>query len=524
MDFLWILVAFLFGFAVKQFGMPPLVGYLVAGFGLHAFGVTPESNLETLASIGITLMLFTIGLKLNVEALLKPEVWATSLIHTGVWSFVVVAGVLLFGWIGISDYFDLTLQTTALVAFALSFSSTVCVIKMLEEASELKARHGKIAVGILVIQDIVAVVFLVASTGKIPSVWAVGLLGLWLLRPLIHKIFSRVGHGELLSLMGFFMALGGAELFEAVKMKGDLGALLMGMLLAPHAKAVELYKSLTGFKDIFLIGFFLTIGFTALPTMDMILPVLVVTLLLVTKFALFFVLLLGFKVSGRTSFLSSLALTNFSEFGLIVASLSVNNGWLSEDWLVIIAVAMSVSFVISSFLYRRAHHFYALYKDLVNRHERPGAHTRFDKPDGAEILILGMGRVGKGAYQALDHDFGKRVWGIESDVERVIKLKNEGFRVAAGDADDLEFWERVGNEKISLVMMALPSHFEIKGTLEMLRLSGYTGKIAAVARYEDERQELLELGVDVVFNYYSEVGAGFAAESRHLVSSTGADW
>ncbi|MBM97343.1 MAG: potassium transporter Kef [Oceanospirillaceae bacterium] len=524
MDFLWILVAFLFGFAVKQFGMPPLVGYLIAGFGLHGFGVTPESSLDTLASIGITLMLFTIGLKLNVEALLKPEVWATSLIHTGIWSAVVVAGVVLFGWIGLSEYFDLTLQTTLLVAFALSFSSTVCVIKMLEEASELKARHGKIAVGILVIQDIVAVIFLVASTGKIPSVWAIGLLGLWLIRPVIHQVFTRVGHGELLPLMGFFLALGGAELFEAVKMKGDLGALLIGMLLAPHAKAAELYKSLIGFKDVFLIGFFLSIGFTALPTADMIIPVLVVTLLLVIKFMIFFVLLLGFRVSGRTSYLSSLALTNFSEFGLIVASLSVDNGWLSDDWLVIIAVSMSLSFVVSSFLYRRAHHFYALYKDLVNQFERPGAHTRFDKPEGAEILILGMGRVGKGAYQALDHDLGKRVWGIESDAERVTKLKEEGFRVAAGDADDLEFWERVGNERISLVMMALPSHFEIKGTLEMLRLSGYQGKVAAVARYEDERQELIDLGVDVVFNYYSEVGAGFAAESRHLIGTASSDW
>merc|ERR1711879_110055 len=125
------------------------------------------------------------------------------------------------------------------------------------------------------------------------------------------------------ALMGFFMALGGAELFELVKMKGDLGALLIGMLLAPHAKAVELYKSLTGFKDIFLIGFFLSIGFTALPSMDMITPVALVTLLLVAKFLLFFGLLIGFRVSGRTSYLSALALMNYSEFGLIVASLSV---------------------------------------------------------------------------------------------------------------------------------------------------------------------------------------------------------
>ena len=90
MDFLWILVAFLCGFLVKQASMPPLVGYLAAGFGLHAAGVQPADSLETLANMGITLMLFTIGLKLNIKALLKPEVWATSLTHTGLWIGVLI--------------------------------------------------------------------------------------------------------------------------------------------------------------------------------------------------------------------------------------------------------------------------------------------------------------------------------------------------------------------------------------------------------------------------------------------------
>ncbi|WP_369857150.1 cation:proton antiporter [Candidatus Thalassolituus haligoni] len=519
MDFVWILVAFLCGFAVKQLGMPPLVGYLLAGFGLNAAGMQPDSGLNRLADLGITLMLFTIGLKLNIKALLKTEVWATSVLHTGVWTVLLVGIMTLLGWLGISHYLDISWQTQLLIGFALSFSSTVCVIKMLEESSELKARHGKIAVGILVIQDIVAVIFLVASTGKVPSIMAFGLLGLWLLKPLLHRLVSRVGHDELLPLLGFFLALGGAELFTLVHMKGDLGALLMGMLLASHGKSAEIYKALMGFKDLFLIGFFLSIGFTALPTLDMAVPVLLLTLLLLLKFGLFFVLMLKFRVSGRASYLSALALTNFSEFGLIVANLSVAKGWLSNDWLVIIAVAMSLSFVISAAVYRRAHHIYALRKQQINRYERSGAHPTYETPVQAEVLILGMGRVGKGAYKALEPEYGHRVCGVESDPERVAYLKDRGLNVVAGDADDMEFWECIGTARgdIRLVMMALPSHLEMRSTLEMLRLSGYQGKIAAVARYDDERQELLNLGVDVVFNYYSEVGAGFAAESRHLL-------
>lgn len=519
MDFLWILVAFLCGFVVKQLGMPPLVGYLFAGFGLHAAGVEPAQSLETLAEMGITLMLFTIGLKINVKALLKPEVWASSALHTGLWIGVLVAVLSVAAWLGLSSYFDVSLQTQALIAFALSFSSTVCVVKMLEEAAELKARHGKLAVGILIIQDIVAVIFLVASTGKMPSLWALSLFALLLLRPFLGRLVSQAGHGELLPLLGFFLALGGAELFYLVDMKGDLGALVVGMLLASHQKSSELYKALMSFKDLFLIGFFLSIGFTALPTPDMALTGAILMLLLVVKFLLFFFLLLVFKVSGRSAFLAALALTNFSEFGLIVAHLSVENGWMSQDWLVIIALVMSVSFIISSFMYRKAHHFYAIHKDKINRFERSGAHQRFDRPVGAEVLILGMGRVGKGAYSALQPEYGDKVWGIESDPERVQKLKDEHFSVVLGDSDDMEFWQRVCTQNIRLVMLALPSQQEILSTLDMLKMANYQGKVATVARYDDEREQLTELGVDVVFNYYAEVGSGFAAESRHLLLS-----
>ncbi len=518
MDYLWVLVAFVCGFLVRLLGMPPLVGYLMAGFGLHALGVKPAGSLETLADLGITLMLFTIGLKLNVRELIRKEVLLTSIGHTTIWVVLLTATLMLLAWLGTGYYFDIPLTAQLLVAFALSFSSTVCVVKMLEEASELKARHGKIAIGILVIQDILAVVFLVASTGKVPSLWAIGLLGLFLIRPLLGRLVAQAGHGELLPLLGFFLALGGAELFSLVNLKGDLGALIVGMLLASHAKSSELYKALMGFKDLFLIGFFLSIGFTALPSLDMALTALALTLVLLLKFGLFFLLLARMNVSGRSSYLSALALTNYSEFGLIVASISVEAGWLPQDWLVIIALVMSVSFILSSFIYRRAHRIYAGYKGTINRFERPEAHQGFVQPPEAEVLILGMGRVGKGAYNALEREYGRKVWGVESDAERVAVLREEGINAVVGDSDDLEFWEHISTQDIRLVMLALPSQTEMLSTLEMLRLAGYQGKVAAVARYEDERGELLRRGVDVAFNYYSEVGAGFAAESRHLLS------
>ena len=121
--------------------------------------------------------------------------------------------------------------------------------------------HGRIAIGILIVQDLAAVLFLAITTGQTPSYWAILLVAmLFPLQPVLKLLLQRVGRGELLVLYGFLLALGGAEAFEFVGLKGDLGALVVGVLIANHAKAEEMAKIMLGFKDLFLLGFFLSIG------------------------------------------------------------------------------------------------------------------------------------------------------------------------------------------------------------------------------------------------------------------------
>ena len=237
--------------AAKTTSLPPSIGFLAAGFILNIAGYQADESLSVLSDLGITIMLFTIGLKLNVKNLFKTEVWLGCSLHTLLWIVVTISFIKILALMSVSYFSDLDFMTAALIAFALSFSSTVCVIKLLEENGEMRTRHGKLAVSILVIQDIVAVVFLVVATGKTPSIWAFALLGLFLIKPLINRVISHVGHGELIPLMGFFLALGSYELFELVNIKGDLGALIVGMFLASHVKASEINKALMSFKDIF---------------------------------------------------------------------------------------------------------------------------------------------------------------------------------------------------------------------------------------------------------------------------------
>lgn len=519
MDFIWILFAFACGFGCRLLSLPPLIGFLAAGFLLNALGVQPDDALDVLADLGITLMLFTVGLKLNVKELFKREVWAGTTLSMAVWIVLFTSFSMLYLTMGLSYFAYLDMKTAALLAFALSFSSTVCIVKMLEDGGEMKTRHGKVAIGVLVLQDIFAVSFLVVATGKIPSIYAIALLALPLCIPLLGKLLESAGHGELLPLTGFFLALGGYEVFELVGVKGDLGALVFGILLSSHAKSTELSKALLGFKDLFLIGFFLSIGFTALPNLEMLTMAAFICILLPFKFLYFFWVFNRLRLKGRTSYLSGLALTNYSEFGLIVVALAVGNQWLHKDWLVILAIAVSISFVISSVCYRYAHKVYARYNDKINCLQRPERLPEdfYEQPENATVLIVGMGRVGKGSYQALHNVLGDRVWGVDADSERVAEVQRDGWQVICADAEDIDFWETIALDKIKLILLALPSTDDASNICQQLASAGFLGKIAAIARYEDDRKQLMVTGVHHVFNFYTEAGQGFADESLCLM-------
>ncbi len=521
MDIFWLIFAFACGFGVKQFGMPPLIGYLVAGFLLNLYGVQMTPGLQEIADLGVTLMLFTIGLKLNIRDLLKPEIWGGTLANAGLWSILFFGLALFLGALSAPYFVDMDWQAAALLAFALSFSSTVCVIKMLEENGELTTRHGRFSIAILVMQDVIAVVFLVLAEGKTPSLWALLLPGLILARPLFDKVLTLSGHGELLLLSGLMFALGAHELFYLVDVKGDLGALLFGVLLSRHQKAGELSQSLLGFKDVFLVGFFLSIGLVALPDASMMITAVLLMPLLVLKLALFYLIFAGFRLRARTASLSALLLSNYSEFGLIVMVVGVNLGWIAKEWLVILALSISLSFVLTCTLYYRAHGVYARLKEWLHRVERdqPLPEDILDQPESAEILIIGTGRIGAGAFRALYRELGDRVWGMDADTELIAQQQQEGMHVFVGDGESADLWDKLDVTRLELVLITTPITVDCRNITEQLRFAGYRGKIAAIARYEDDRDILLEYGVDKVFNFYVEAGVGFAEDSLRLIES-----
>ncbi len=526
LDIVWIVFAFGAGLLARQLGLPPLVGYLVAGFVLHGFGQEPNETISRFAELGVTLLLFTIGLKLKLGSLAQPQIWAVAGVHLVLVDLVLMPVLLGLGALGLPYLADLEWTSATILAFALSFSSTVFAVKLLEEKGELGSYYGTLAIGILIMQDLEAVVFLGISAGKVPSLWALSLLLLIPARPLILKLLERSGHGEFLVLFGLTLAVGGYHVFELVGVKGDLGALILGIMIAPHPKAKELAKELLGFKDLFLIGFFLSIGLGGAPTPLMLGIALALVAALPIKFLIFHRLLLLFHLRARTSLLVSLTLANYSEFGLIVASIGVANQWIGSEWLVILAVATSISFVLAAPLNAKSHEIYERLSPRLHRLEsaqRIPAEAEID-PGNADVMVIGMGRIGIGAYDTMAGQKGRRPVGIDADPDMVRFQQGEGRNVIHGSATDPDFWHRLQcrNGSLRLVLLAMPKVSENVFAAKHLKAEGFDGLIGAIAKFPDDEPILRGAGVDMVFNLYAEAGAGFAQHVCSGVSSASA--
>jgi predicted Kef-type K+ transport protein len=509
----WITGALLLGLAVSRLGLPPLIGFLASGFVFAAFGMERTPMLEDLAHAGVLLLLFAVGLKLRIKTLLRYEVWGTAISHLLLTGVIGVAAAAIGG--GLSMGLALTL------AVSFGFSSTVLAAKVLEGNRELRAVHGRVAIGILIVQDVVAVVLLAFVNAETPSPFAALLLLLPFARPLIAWLLARCGHGELLVLLGAGLAIGGGEAFAAVGLSAELGALLLGTMLADHKRGQELTSVLWGLKELFLVGFFLNIGFSGVPTWESVTNALLLVTLLPVKGAIFFLLLIGLGLRARTSFLTAISLMTYSEFALIVVDVAVNNELLGSQWVIVTALAVAMSFIVVAPINAFAHQLFNAMSPWLKRLEREKRHPD-DEPISlgrAEILIVGMGRVGGGAYDYLRQQ-DENIVGIDSDPAKIESNVREGRRVAYADAEDPSFWQRLNIDRLRAIMLAVPDLQAKVSAAHALRRRGYRGLLSATHLYPEEREPILEAGCDVTYNYYTEAGVGFARHTYETLRPT----
>jgi hypothetical protein len=296
-----------------------------------------------------------------------------------------------------------------------------------------------------------------------------------------------------------------------VGLGAEIGALVVGLLLSTHTRAKELSDSLWGLKELFLVGFFLQIGMSGLPGPGDLAIALVLTLLLPLKGALYFALLLAFRLRARTAFLTALNLTAYSEFSLIVAAAVL------PDWLVPLALAVSLSFIFAAPLDRFADRLFERLEPRLKGFEARRVHRDELPTDlgSASVLILGMGRTGTAAYDQITPHL--RAVGIDADTYRVQGHASAGRNVLFADVEDAGFWRGLRMSSIEGVILAMDNVEAKISAARALRAKGFHGPIIAHALYEDHVLRLKTAGADHIYQTMNQAGIGLADQAARAI-------
>ena len=495
------------------------VGILVgpAGIGL----VTQHEEVELLASIGISLRLFVVGLKLDFQTVrtLGPVALATGI---GQIIFTSAIGFLMALALGMDTL------TATYVAVALTFSSTIIIVKLLSDKREIDALHGRIAVGFLIVQDlgvILAMIGITAIGGEraaeqslaahaalilvkgVGFLAVVAALAVWVL-PATTSLLAR--SPELLVLSGIAWAVVLAAVGEFLGLSKEVGAFLAGASLAstPYREAIG--SRLVTVRDFLLLFFFLDLG----ARLD--LSILGATLgdaaifsafVLIGNPVIVMVIMGTMGYRKRTSFLAGLTVAQISEFSLILGALGVSVGHLQPEAMGLITTVGLITIALSTYMIIYSARLYEWLAPWLGIFERrtPFREAASDTgaPPQADVVVLGLGRYGGGIVRHLLLR-NRRVIGVDFDPEALGRWRQEGLPVIYGDASDPELFEHLPLTGVDWVVSTAPDIETSRVLLQHLRERAFGGKIAVACRTADEGDTPRLEGADVLLRPYAD--------------------
>ncbi len=490
------------------------VGILVGPAGLK--WVTIGSEIDLLAKTGISLLLFTVGLKLDLHVIrtMGPVSLATGL---GQVIFTSVIGYVLCLALGLSHL------ASVYVAVALTFSSTIIIVKLLSDKREIDSLHGRIAVGFLIVQDLVVVLVMIALTalgaGRGGGQWTqeilfvvlkgIGLLlvvGL-LMRYVIPPIFRRAARStELLTAMAIAWAVSLAAIGDWLGFSREVGAFLAGVSLAPMPHREALGSRLVGLRDFLLLFFFVDLGahLKLSVLVPQLVPALVLSVFVLVGNPLIVMVIMGaMGYRRRTGFLAGLTVAQISEFSLMLGALGLSLGHISGDVLGLITLVGLVTITLSTYLIIYSHPLYERLSPALSWFERTNPfrevamETTKEPPRGFDVIVFGLGRFGNNIARELE-ERGQRVLGVDFDPDLVQRLRESGRSVVYGDAEDPEFAWTLPLENARCVISSMPQLTVNLALLQALNRHGFSGRIATTAHNDKDASRLKEAGSDLV--------------------------
>jgi Kef-type K+ transport system membrane component KefB len=501
------------------------VGVLVgpAGFGWVASG----SEMDLLASLGIGILLFLVGLKLDPKLIKStgPVALATGL---GQVAFTSLVG---FG-IGMALGFDAV--SAAYIAIALTFSSTIIIVKLLSDKRELDELHGRIAVGFLIVQDIVVVIALIVITAfgdaggsdvtsQLVTVIARGaaflVVLLALMRWVLPALVGRLARNrELLVLFGIAWGIGLAGVGEWLGFSVEVGAFLAGFSLAatPYREAIA--SRLVSLRDFLLLFFFIDLGakleFEQLG--GEVGPAVLFSLFVLIGNPLIVLVIMGaMRYRARTSFLAGLTVAQISEFSLILVALGVRVGHVSDSILGLVTMVGLITIGLSTYLILYSKPLYERLAPFLSIFERerlnPGEQYHEDSEGNIDVIVFGGGRHGTLVTEGLMAK-GMRVLVVDFDPDALQACQRKGIPVMYGDAEDPEFLLALPLTQASWVVSTVRGLDTHLALLHGLRAAGYDGEVAFTAHDQAEASKLRDEHVGLVI-------APFAVAAERLVNT-----
>ena len=507
-----LMLAGVIGVVALKLRQPLIIGYIFAGIlvGPAALNwVSGGSELKLLSSVGISVLLFVVGLKLDVGLIrsVGPVALATGLgqiVFTSLFGFLIALGL---GYAAVPALY---------IAMCLTFSSTIIIVKLLSDKREIDSLHGRIAVGFLVVQDIAVILAMILLTsfnleggggiaGQAIRLLLVGsafVLGTaatmrWVMPPLLGRLAQNQ---ELLVLFAVAWAVGLAALADVVGFSKEVGAFLGGVSIASTAYREAIASRLTGLRDFLLLFFFIDLGSGLnLSAAGLQLgPALVLSVFVLVGNPLIVVAIMGaMGYRRRTGLLAGLTVAQISEFSLILAALGLQLGQLGEGEVSLITLVGVITIALSTYMILGSERLYRWLKEPLRLLERAtpfselGGNT--SGPARVDVILLGLGRFG-GAIQRKLQPHNLSILGIDFDPQALRLAAAQGLPVQYGDSEDPEFTASLPLSSATVVVSTLPALESNAAIQHGLQAAGFQGHFIATAHDEAEVAKLEFLG------------------------------
>jgi len=499
-----------------------VVGILVGPSGLNLPGV--DQRIALLAEIGIAVLLFVVGLKLDLQLIrsMGPVALATGLGQ--------VAFTSLFGYL-IALALGLSTVSALYVAVALTFSSTIIIVKLLSDKKEIDALHGRIAVGFLIVQDIAVIVAMIGLTalgaeeasdhmlvsGMVVVAKGVAFLGTvgLMMRYILPRLLPHLARStELLVLSAIAWAVLLASVGDSLGFSKEVGAFLAGVSLASTSFREAIATRLVSLRDFLLIFFFIGLGAQLDLSMigTQLVPALIFSVFVLVGNPLIVMVIMGLMgYRKRTGFLAGLTVAQISEFSLILGALGVTLGHIDRETLGLITLVGLITIGTSTYMILYSHPLYNRLSPLLGLFER--RHPHRERQGGTEtdsrpidVLLLGLGRYGRNiAENLVARD--KQVLAVDFDPAVVREAGSAHLQVRYGDAADPELLEHLPVEQARWVVNTIPGREANLTILAALRTQGYRGKVVLTAHNSEEDLAYHHAGADTVLWPYIDAAS-----------------